>query len=172
MPRIAFDLNKAEERQKVKGAWRVAPGLVPGEPNEGLTAQLLASPARLADYDDSGWAVCANIRESLSQGLTFAWYRIAVQIPDAVDGVALAGSRVLFEMNADNYGEIWVDGEMDRTGGAAIAGFNASQRVQVSARAEPGARHVIACLVANGPLSEPRGGVYIRYATLAFETAG
>jgi hypothetical protein len=84
--------------------------------------------------------------------------------------VALAGTRVLLELNADNYAEVWVDGEIDRLGGAAIDGFNASQRVQVSARAEPGARHVIAVLVANGPLSEPRGGVYLRYATLAFES--
>ena len=60
MPRIALDLNTAEDRQKVKGQWRVAPGLVPGEPNEGLTAQLKASPARQADYDDSRWE-CARM---------------------------------------------------------------------------------------------------------------
>ena len=77
MPRIALDLNKAEDRQLVKGEWRVGQGLVPGEPNEGLTAQLLASPARLPDYDDSRWEVCHNIRQSRSVGFTFAWYRIA-----------------------------------------------------------------------------------------------
>jgi hypothetical protein len=169
MPRIALDLNKAEERQKVKGEWRVAPGLVPGEPNEGLTAQLLASPARLADYDDSGWAVCANIRESLSVGFTFAWYRMTVEFPAEVEGIALAGSRVWFETNIDNYGEIWIDGQIDRSTGV-IVGINASQRVEVSARATPGERHVIACLVANGPLAEPRGGIFMRYATLAFES--
>ena len=62
MPRIALDLNQAEDRQKIKGQWRVAPGLVPGQPNEGLTAQLLNTPARLADYDDSGWEICNNVR--------------------------------------------------------------------------------------------------------------
>jgi hypothetical protein len=36
----------------------------------------------------------------------------------------------------------------------------------------PGAKHVIACLVANGPLAEPMGGVFIRYATIAFESRG
>ena len=81
MPRIALDLNADEDRQKVKGQWRVAQGFVPGEPNEGLTAQLLASPARLADYDDSRWEVCTNIRKSLSVGFTFAWYRITVELP-------------------------------------------------------------------------------------------
>jgi hypothetical protein len=169
MPRIALDLNKAEDRQHVKGEWRVAPGLVPGEPNEGLTAQLLASPARLADYDDSGWAICANVRESLSVGFTFAWYRLAVTFPEQVGGVALAGSRVWFETNIDNYGEIWVDSQIDRSTGV-IVGINASQRVEISSSATPGETHVIACLVANGPLAEPRGGIFMRYATLAFES--
>jgi hypothetical protein len=81
MPRVALDLNKAEDRQKVKGQWRVAPGLVPGESNEGLTAQLRSTPARLVDYDDSGWQICNNVRESLSVGFTFAWYRMALEIP-------------------------------------------------------------------------------------------
>lgn len=171
MPRIALDLNKADDLKKVKAQWRVGPGLVPGAANEGLTAQLLSTPARLADYDDSGWKVCANIRESISVGFTFAWYRIAVTLPDQLDGVALAGARVWFETNVDNYGEVWIDGKIDRAGGV-IVGINAQQRVEVSAKVAPGARHVIACLVANGPLAEPRGGVYMRYATLAFESRG
>ena len=171
MPRAALDLNKSEDRQQVKGQWKVGPGLVPGEPNEGLTAQLLATAARLADYDDTGWAVCPNIRESLSTGFTFAWYRIAVELPQRVEGVEVAGARVFFETNVDNYGEVWIDGQIDRST-AVIVGINASQRVEVSASAVPGSRHVIACLVANGPLAEPRGGVFMRYATLAFESPG
>jgi len=171
MPRGALDLNKAEDRQRVKGEWRVGPGLVPGEPNEGLTARLLASPARLADYDDSAWQVCPDIRESLSTGFTFAWYRITVELPQSLDGMELAGSRVWFETNVDNYGEVWIDGGIDRSTGI-IVGINASQRVEVSASAVSGARHVIACLVANGPLAEPRGGIFMRYATLAFESPG
>jgi hypothetical protein len=171
MPRIALDLNADEDRQKVKGQWRVAQGFVPGEPNEGLTAQLLASPARLAGYDDSRWEVCTNIRKSLSVGFTFAWYRITVELPQSVNGVEVAGSRVWFETNIDNYGEIWIDGQIDRSTGV-IVGINAQQRVEVSASAVPGAKHVMACLVANGPLAEPRGGIFMRYATLAFETPG
>src|SRR5262252_963124 len=120
MPRIALDLNQAEERQKVKGQWRVAPGLVPGQPNEGLTAQLLSTPARLADYDDSGWEVCTNVRESRSVGFTFAWYRIAVEIPARLNGIDLAGSRVWFETNIDNYGEIWINGQIDRSTGVIV----------------------------------------------------
>ena len=171
MPRVALDLNKSEDRQKVRGEWKVGPGLVPGEPNEGLTARLLASPARLSDYDDSAWQVCSDIRESLSTGFTFAWYRIAVELPQTLDGMDVAGSRVWFETNVDNYGEVWIDGGIDRSTGI-IVGINASQRVEVSASAVPGARHVIACLVANGPLAEPRGGIFMRFATLAFESPG
>jgi hypothetical protein len=171
MPRVALDLNKPEDRQRVKGEWRAAPGLVPGEPNEGLTTQLRGSPARLADHDDSRWEVCPNIRESRSVGFTFAWYRIAIEVPERVGGVALAGARLWFETNIDNYGEIWIDGQIDRATGV-IVGINAQQRVEVSGSAVPGARHVIACLLANGPLAEPRGGIFMRYATLAFESPG
>jgi hypothetical protein len=170
MPRIALDLNNEKDRQKVKGQWRIGPGLVPGKPNEGLTAQMLDTPARLADYDDSNWAVCNNIRQSLSKGFTFAWLRITVEIPAAIDGVALTDSRVLFETNVDNYGEVWIDGKIDR-GNGAIVGINASQRVGVTDKAVPGSKHVIACLMVNGPLAEPRGGIFMRYATLAFETS-
>jgi hypothetical protein len=170
MPRIALDLNKAEDRRHVKGEWRFAMGLVPGEPNEGLAAQLRATPARLADYDDSKWEVCANVRKSLSVGFTFAWYRITVEIPERIGDVALAGSRVFFETNIDNYGEIWINGQIDRSTGV-IVGINAQHRVELTNPA-PGTKHVIACLVANGPLAEPRGGIFMRYATLAFESPG
>ena len=92
--RVTLDLNKAADQQQVKGQWRVGPGLVPGEPNEGLAAGMRGSPARLADYDDSGWEICPDIRERRSAGLTFAWYRIAVELPEQVEGVAVAGARV------------------------------------------------------------------------------
>jgi hypothetical protein len=170
MPRIALDLNNPNDLKKFKGQWRVARGLVPGEPNEGLTAQIPNSPARLPDYDDSGWEVCTNIRKSISTGFTFAWYRIKIELPEEVDGIKLAGMRAWFETNIDNYGEIWIDGKIDRVG--MIIGNSVQQRVEVSDKALPGARHVIACLAANGPLAEPRGGVFMRYATLAFESAG
>ena len=171
MPRIALDLNKAEDRRHVKGQWKVAEGYVPGEPNEGLTARLKAVPARLADYDDSKWDVCTNVRESHSTGFTFIWYRITVEIPERIGDAAVAGTRVLFETNADNYGEVWVNGQIDRSTGV-IVGINAQQRVEVSASAVAGSKHVIAVLVANGPMAEPRGGVFLRYATLAFESPG
>lgn len=170
MPRIALDLNSSEDRKKVKGQWRLGRGLVPGQANEGLTAELTAAPARLADFDDSGWEIWPNVRRSISKGFTFAWYRITVELPEEFNGVALRDYRVFFETNIDNYGEVWVDGKLERPAGI-INGINAQQRVEVSNKAVPGAKHVIACLAVNGPLAEPRGGVFLRYATLAFELA-
>ena len=171
MPRVVLDLNTAEDRQKVKGEWRFGPGYVPGEPNEGLVSQIPGSPARLAEYDDSNWEICTNVRTSRSHGFTFGWFRIAIELPEEIDGVAVAGMRVLFETNIDDYGEIWVDGECDRNTGT-ITGLNVPERVEVSASAAPGVRHVIACLTVNGPLAQPRGGVWLRHATLAFESMG
>jgi hypothetical protein len=171
MPRVALDLNKSEDRQKVKGVWRRALGLVPGEPNQGLVAELEASPARLADYDDASWEVCENVRDLVSTGFTFGWWRITVEIPEELDGMQLAGSTVVFETNVDNYGEVWVDGQIDVVAGTVV-GFNAQQRVVISAGAAPGTRHVIAVLAANGPFAQPRGVIFLRYATLAFETRG
>ncbi len=87
MARIALDLNKPEDRAKVGGGvWRQAMGLVPGEPNQGLVAEILAAPPRLAGFDDSGWAISNNIREPLSVGFTFGWWRITVQFPETIDG--------------------------------------------------------------------------------------
>ncbi len=171
MPRVTLDLNTEADRQKVKGTWRRALGLVPGEPNQGLVAELEASPARLADYDDSAWEVTDNVRDLVSTGFTFGWWRITVELPEEIDGQPIAGSNLLFETNVDNYGEIWVDGDIDLVAGTVV-GFNAQQRVVVSPSAVPGTRHVIACLAANGPMALPRGVIFMRYATLAFETRG
>jgi len=114
MPRVALDLNNAADRQKVNSEWKVGEGFVPGEPKEGRTARLLASPPREADFEDSGWSVCADIRESLSVGFTFAWYRTTVELPLEVNGMPVEGARLWFETNVDNYGEIWVNGQIDR----------------------------------------------------------
>ena len=168
MPRVALDLNDGEDRAKVNAGWRVADGLVPGEPNEGLVSQMLASPALDADFDDSGWEECNNVRASRSVGFTFGWWRCTVQLPENIDGVSIAGSRVFFETNADNYGEVWVDGEFDSSSGA-INGFNVTTRVLVTNSASPGTTHVIACLAVNGPLGRPGNGIFLRYGHLAFD---
>ena len=121
-----------------------------------------------ADYDDSGWDQDVDIQERLSKGLTFCWYRIKVTIPQEIRGESVEGRRVWFETNVDNYGEVYVDGRIDRRIGD-ITGNNVGKRVLVEYPANPGVSHTIAVLVGNGPLGEPVGTIHIRYATLAFE---
>ena len=135
MPRVTLDLNTEADRQKVKGTWRRALGLVPGEPNQGLVAELEASPARLADYDDSAWEVTDNVRDLVSTAFTFGWWRITVELPEEIDGQPIAGSNLLFETNVDNYGEIWVDGDID-----LVAGHSRRLQRAAACRREPKCR--------------------------------
>jgi hypothetical protein len=169
-PAVVLNLDDPEDLALVNGSLKWAPGLVPGEPNEGLVAgKFIEAPPRLADFDDSSWETPANIRDVVGTGFTFAWYRLKFTIPTEVNGESVEGQRLLFETNIDNYAEIWIDGAIDRLIGA-ILGINAQHRVDVTAKSVPGTQHTIACLVANGPLGEPRGGIYMRFATLAWES--
>ena len=168
MIRVDLDLQNSEDLRLGNALWKFAQGMVPGEANEGLTAGMDGSPARLADYDDSSWEVCEDFKESRSGGFTFGWYRITVTVPEAVQGVSVKGARIYFETCIDDYGEVWVNGECDRVRGT-VAGFNIPQRVPLSRDAQPGEKYVIACLAANGPLGAPGGSIFMRYARLGFE---
>ena len=55
-----------------------------------------------------------DVQERLSKGLTFAWYRLHVTIPSEIRGESLQGRRAWFETNVDNYGEVYIDGKIDR----------------------------------------------------------
>ena len=170
MPRVALDLEQKNDLAVINSdGWRVAQGLEPGEPNQGLVAEMRCSNARLPDYDDSGWPSGADIQQRYSVGLTFAWYRLRFTMPETVKGQEVSSCRVWFETNVDNYGEVYIDGRIDRNAGA-ITGNNTPKRVLVQEPGQPGSEHVIAVLVANAPLGEPVGAIFMRYATLAFET--
>ncbi len=171
MARVALDLGDKKDLQLLgTTGWRVAPGLVPGEPNQGLVAELMGSPARLPDYDDSSWDKDVDIQARYSKGFTFAWYRLAFTMPEEIKGQQVAGNRVYFETNVDNYGEVYLDGKIDRTIGV-VTGNNVNKRVILEEPAVPGQKHLIAVLVANAPLGEPVGAIFMRFATLAFEEA-
>ena len=171
MPRETIYLGDPEGQALVKGTWKYARGYVPGQPNEGLVEQIEGSPARLADYDDSSWAVCHDLAERNSHGFSFMWYRIKITLPETVNGHPVKGTRVQCETCSDDYGEIWIDGECNRDRGA-IQGFNVPQRVLLSDNPSPGDQHTIALLAANGPLAAPGGTVFCRYANLGFEWTG
>lgn len=168
MPRLTLDLNDSEDLKIVGSQWKFAMGYAPGEDNEGLVAQASGSDARLTSFDDSDWEVCTDIRRSHSKGFTFGWYRLHLNVPSLVKGSDVTGWRVFFETNADNYGEVWVNGEIDRNVGT-IVGLNLPQRVELTDELSKSASVSLACLVSNGPLGEPRGGIFLRHATLTFE---
>ena len=168
MPRAILNLQDPADLRAVQGQWRFAPGFIPGQPNEGLVSQAEGSPARLPDYDDAGWEVCHDITPGRSRGFTFAWYRIKVTLPETVQGQDIRSGRLLFETCIDDYGEIWINGVCDRERGA-VQGFNVPQRVLVTTEPQPGQQYTIALLAVNGPLGQPGGGVFVRYAFLAFE---
>jgi hypothetical protein len=90
-------------------------------------------------------------------------------MPETVKGQDVNTCRVWFETNVDNYGEVFVDGKIDRNIGV-VTGNNTAKRVLVEEPGAPGQEHVIAVLVANAPLGEPVGSIFMRYATLAFES--
>ncbi len=171
MPRLTINIGEEPGQLATGASWRYARGYVPGEPNEGLLSQSEGSPARLPDYDDSGWEVCDDLPQRISHGFSFVWYRTKITIPETVAGHPTGGMRVQFETCVDDYGEIWIDGECNRDRGA-IQGFNVPQRALVTQDAEPGRQHTIAILAANGPLAAPFGTVFVRYANLGFEWTG
>ena len=168
MAREIINLQDPADLEQVNGVWRFAGGYIPGQPNEGIVSQAEGSPARLPDFDDSGWETISDLTKWYSHGVAFAWYRIKVTVPATIGGRELAGARCLFETCVDDYGEIWVDGDCNRDRGC-IQGFNVPQRVVVDAEPSVGDKHTIAVLGVNGPLGAPGGAVFVRYAFLAFE---
>ena len=171
MPRASLALESAAGQAAVNGPVEVRKGVRAGRAERGSGGAVGGSPARLPDYDDSGWEVCDELMQRVSGGFTFVWYRINVTLPETIDGHPVGGMRVQFETCIDDYGEIWVDGECNRERGT-VQGFNVPQRVPVTTDAVPGRQHTIALLGVNAPLGAPGGGVFVRYATLAFEWAG
>jgi hypothetical protein len=177
-PALILNLGDAEDLRQVNGRLKWAPGLIPGAPNEGIVAgQFLQAAPRLADFDDSAWETPKNIMFVAGGGFTFAWYRFTIVLPERVRGLEVAGAQIWFETRADDYGEVWVDcPPFDDNFRAAqaiaanklspVQGYNAANRILITRSAEVGRRHVIACLAINGPLAQPLGGVFLRYARL------
>src|SRR5687768_4579619 len=73
--------------------------------------------AGAANYDDSGWEIIqpSTLGQPRSGGrVSFNWYRVRITIPATIEGESLAGAAVYFETVVDDYGEIWVNGQLPR----------------------------------------------------------
>ena len=171
MPRIALDLNKAEERAKVKGQWRMAPGWFLGKATRGWW---LSWPEVPLGFPTTTTLVgrCGTISATAYPlalpllGIASPW-KYPQKSTESIFRACVSGSRPMWTITA-RYGLT----ARSTVPSGVVVGINAQQRVEVSGSASAGDKHVIACLVGNGPLAEPRGGIWMRYATLAFESPG
>ena len=71
-----------------------------------------------------------------------------------------SGKSVFFQTTVDDYGEVWVDGQLPRSlgkgGGAIVGGFNVPNRVELK-DPKPGKVYQIAIFAINGPISAAPG---------------
>jgi gluconolactonase len=132
--------------------------------------------AGAADFDDSSWEgiPAESLEARRGNGrISFVWYRTRVTIPARLGAVDPSGMTVVFELVADDYAEVWVDGRqpvvLGQVGGALVRGFNAPNRVVLTRDARPGQTFQLAVAVANGPFSNPPPNfIWVRSATLDF----
>jgi len=186
-PAAKIDLGTADGVNVVKGQWRysdtkivevnfVGPGVDKQPTGAPVKTYDFAPHAGGVDFDDSQWEVITPTSLDQRRGngrLGFNWYRIKLTIPNRVGDFDPTGSTVVFETSADDYAEVWVDGELTRalgqSGGSIIAGWNAENRLVVGRNVKPGQQIQLAIFGINGPLSNPPTNfIYVRYAKLSF----
>lgn len=187
-PLATVDLTTAAGTARVDAVWRVAPVQlvsVPshaaderGQPYGAPTQALDIEPhAGAADFDDRDWPIVApgDLGRRRGNGrVSFVWYRVAITIPEQVEGIATRGMTVSLVTRLDDYAEVWVDGELPRPygqrGGPVVAGWNAENRLVLARDVRPGRRIQLAIFGMNGPISDaPANYVYLREARLEFE---
>jgi hypothetical protein len=169
-----IDLATTNGAAQVKGEWRyheVTTGVGPAG-NE-------IEPRAHGAFDDSRWEVVKpeSLRQPRGPGkYSWCWYRIRFTVPATVGGKPFTGGPVWFQTTVDDYGEIWVNGEIDRapgkSGRGCVSGFNSKNRVRLQMNvaatgggkkltlkrdAKPGDVLQIAVLGINGPLGVPPG---------------
>src|SRR5438874_448547 len=186
-----IDLATKEGVELVKGQWRYsdtkiiqvdfkAAGGDKQPTGKSIKTYDFAPHAGGAAFDDSKWETIepATLEARRSTGrLCFNWYRINITIPPRVNGVDLAGASAVFETSLDDYGEIWVDGEMSRalgqSGGSVVRGWNAPNRLIINRSVQPGQKIQLAIFGINGPISNPPTNyIYLREAKLEFYKGG
>lgn len=186
-PDALVDLRTDEGARLVDGAWRYhdvrlldVEGRGPGTDVKPSGVPVRTSDhepkAGAIDFDDSTWERVAPTALDAHRGNgkpSFAWYRLSVTIPRRIGAFDPTGSTVFLEVVVDGYAEIWIDGRLapalGARGGAALAGFDAPNRVVAARDVRPGQRIQIAVFAMNGPISgSPNDFVRIESATLDF----
>ncbi|MBL8885374.1 MAG: SMP-30/gluconolactonase/LRE family protein [Phycisphaerales bacterium] len=191
LPDAVVDLRAESSAAIAHARWRFVEARVVDAENRAPGADLKPSGAPVStrdisprlgspDFDSAAWVDISpdslELRRTNGK-LSFGWYRVSLTIPQTIGGFSTQGSSVVFEVTADDYSEVWVDGRQQQilgaSGSGVIRGWNAPQRVVIDTNTLPGATHDIALFVANGPLSSPPSNyVWIRSATLDFYKPG
>ena len=140
------------------------------------TAYDISPHAGEAGFDDSAWPVieAEDLAARRSGGhVAFIWYRVNLTIPERIGNFETTDRTAVLTVLVDDYGEVWVDGQMPRRAGypspATIQGFNIPNRVVLSDAVQPGDQFQIAVFGINGPISvAPANTVWFREARLEF----
>jgi gluconolactonase len=137
---------------------------------------VLSPRAGTSEFEKAVWKDLQpnGLEMRLGNGLlSHVWYRIKITIPEKIENFLTTDSRAIFEIVADDYSEVWINGTLRKSFGArangVINGYNARQRIFLSDHVKPGEIFDLAILVTNGPIADlPENYVWIRSATVDF----
>lgn len=185
-PISVIDLKKLSGVELVKAQWQVREAEIKAisfnAPGPSKTDPLLLYPTggkinsnnifpNIADeaFNDNNWKKVNAVDLEQRQGsgkLSFVWYKTSITIPTKVNDIDVAGTTIYFEITADDYSEIYVNGKQNKqfgqTGAGVISGYNARNRLPLTTNAKPGEKFDIAVLVINGTVgNEPDNYVWI-----------
>ena len=132
--------------------------------------------AMATEFDNSKWeqVQAKDLGVRRSAGLTaFMWFRALLTVPARIGDFDLSKpAQAVFNVLVDDYGEVWVNGEMPRRSGypspATIQGLNMPNRVVLGTQVKAGDKFQLAVFAANGPLSAPNGSIWFRSAAVEF----
>lgn len=192
-PGAIADLRTREGAAALKAVWKYreaqivetdfrAPGPGANDPQplypsgKKIKTHTLEPRAGAAGFDDSDWPTAdpTQIETRFGSGLlSFVWFRVNVTIPEKLGDFDPTGATAVFDLVADDYAEIWVNGQLNKTfgqsGGGVISGWNARNRVFLTGNAQPGQQFQLAILCANAPFADlPENYIWLRSATVDF----
>jgi gluconolactonase len=132
--------------------------------------------AQATDFDDSKWEQVEGkdlgVRRSAGE-TAFMWFRALLTIPARTGDFDLSKpAQAVLNVLVDDYGEVWVNGQMPRRSGypspATIQGLNMPNRVVLGTQVKVGDKFQVAVFAINGPLSAPNGSIWFRQAMVEF----
>ena len=190
-PYAVVDLKSNDGRSIVNASWKVSTASIKDvqfkTPGPSATDPLPLYPTgndittqniypTVNDLDKATWQNLDDLEKRMGNGkLSFVWYRSSVTVPEIIGSNKTEGTEIYFEITADDYSEIYINGKLNKqfgqTGGGVISGYNSRNRVLLTSDAKAGNVYDIAVLVINGNIGNlPDNYVWIRNAVLDFYT--